>query len=166
MVVEYKIGDKIAHPLHGAGQISEIEQKRVDGKNRSYYVMHIPKGDMRVMIPTDACDQIGIRPIISRERAEELFAVIPEIRVEEDSNWNKRYRENMARIKSGDLAEVAGVIKSLVRRESRFGLSNGERKMLHSAKQILISEIVLAESVEYAIAEARVNAAMWAKETV
>ena len=147
--MRYKIGDKIAHPLHGAGAIREIEQKRVDGKNRSYYVMHIPKGDMRVMIPTDACDQIGIRPIIEKEEAVRIFSAIPELEIEEDSNWNKRYRENMVHIKSGDLLEVAGVIKSLVRRESRIGLSNGERKMLHSAKQILISEMMLSQDCGY-----------------
>ena len=119
--MRYQIGDKIAHPLHGAGEISELEVKRIDGENKSFYVLRIPKGGMKVMIPTDTCDQIGIRPIISRDRAEELFAAIPGIVVEDDSNWNKRYRENMARIKSGDLLEVAGVIKSLVRRDSRFG---------------------------------------------
>ena len=80
--MRYKIGDKIAHPLHGAGAIREIEQKRVDGKNRSYYVMHIPKGDMRVMIPTDACDQIGIRPIIEKEEAVRIFSAIPELEIE------------------------------------------------------------------------------------
>ena len=68
----YNIGDMIVHPLHGAGAISEIQQKRVDGKNRSYYVLMIPRGDMRVMIPTDTCEQIGIRPIIPKERAEEM----------------------------------------------------------------------------------------------
>ena len=149
MVVEYKIGDKIAHPLHGAGQISEIEQKRVDGKNRSYYVMHIPKGDMRVMIPTDACDQIGIRPIIASEQAAEVFRAIPEMELPEDSNWNRRYRENMVHIRSGDLLKVAAVIKALVRREAELGLSNGERKMLHSAKQILISELMLSQDRSY-----------------
>ena len=156
----YQIGDKIVHPLHGAGSISEIEQKRVDGKNRSYYVMHIPKGDMRVMIPTDSCDQIGIRPIIAKERANEIFSAIPELEISEDANWNKRYRENMVHIKSGDLLEVAGVIKSLVRRETRIGLSNGERKMLHSAKQILISEIMLSQERSYDEVERQLYAAL------
>ena len=81
------------------------------------------------------------------------------------ANWNHRYRENMERIKSGDLIEVAGVIKALMHRDNERGLSNGERKMLHSAKQILISEIVLAESVAYPDAEARINAVMLTKET-
>ena len=145
----YQIGDKIVHPLHGAGEISEIQTKRVDGKNRSYYVLHIPSGDMRVMIPTDACEQIGIRPIINRDQASAILSAIPTLEVKEDSNWNKRYRTNMMRIKSGDLLEVAGVIKTLVQREARFGLSNGERKMLHSAKQILLSEMMLSQELSF-----------------
>ena len=149
MIVEYRIGDKVAHPLHGAGAISEIETKRVDGKNRSYYVLLIPRGDMRVMIPTDACERIGLRPIIGREQAEEIIRAIPRMELPEDSNWNRRYRENMVHIRSGDLMKVAAVIKALVRREARFGLSNGERKMLHSAKQILLSEMMLSQEQSY-----------------
>ncbi len=151
----YQIGDKIAHPLHGAGSICEIEHKRVDGKTRSYYVLMIPKGDMRVMIPVDSCEQIGIRPIIDGNEFARILAEIPKLPVLDDSNWNKRYRENMLRLKSGKLLEVAGVVKSLVWREVRFGLSNGERKMLHSAKQILISEMMLSQSLEYEAAERR-----------
>ena len=145
----YSIGDMIAHPLHGAGMISGIEVKRVEGTNRSYYVMRIPRGDMTVMIPTDACDRIGIRPIIASEQATEILRAIPAMDRQEDSNWNRRYRENMASIRSGDLYKVAAVIKSLVRREAEFGLSNGERKMLHSAKQILISEVMLSQQRSY-----------------
>ena len=136
MIVEYRIGDKVAHPLHGAGAISEIETKRVDGKNRSYYVLLIPRGDMRVMIPTDACERIGLRPIIGREQAEEIIRAIPRMELPEDSNWNRRYRENMVHIRSGDLMTVAAVI-------------NGERKMLHSAKQILLSEMMLSQEQSY-----------------
>ena len=156
----YRIGDKIAHPLHGAGEISEIQTKRVDGKNRSYYVLHIPRGDMRVLIPVDACDQIGIRPIISAEEAAVVFKAIPSLPVGEDGNWNKRYRENMVRIKSGSLMEVSAVIKSLARREARFGLSNGERKMLHSAKQIFISEMMLSQERSYEEVEQQLYAAL------
>lgn len=156
----YQIGDKIAHPLHGAGTIDEIEEKRIDGKNKSYYVMHVPKGDMRVMIPTDSCEAIGIRPIVEKKRAAEILKAIPALETEMDSNWNRRYRENMVKIKSGDLLEVAAVIKSLVLRETERGLSTGERKMLHSAKQILISEIVLSQESSYEEVEQQLYAAL------
>lgn len=149
----YKIGDQIAHPLHGAGTISAIESRRINGTNRNYYMMHIPVGDMTVMIPTETCTIIGIRPVIDGERAAVILASIPDIEISDNTNWNKRYRENMVRIKSGDLLEVAAVIKSLVFRDNERGLSTGERKMLHSAKQIFISELVIAMGVAYEEAE-------------
>ena len=156
----YKIGDQIAHPLHGAGVISAIETRRINGQNRDYYMMHIPVGDMTVMIPTETCDIIGIRPVIDADRADVIFDSIPDIEVTSNQNWNKRYRENMVRIKSGDLLEVAAVIKSLVYRDNERGLSTGERKMLHSAKQILISEIVLAQQLSYDEVEQRLYMAI------
>ena len=156
----YKIGDQIAHPLHGAGVISAIETRRINGQNRDYYMMHIPVGDMTVMIPTETCDIIGIRPVIDADRADVIFDSIPDIEVTSNQNWNKRYRENMVRIKSGDLLEVAAVIKSLVYRDNERGLSTGERKMLHSAKQILISEIVLAQQASYDEVEQRLYMAI------
>ena len=149
----FKVGDRVAHPLHGAGTISEIEHKKIEKCFKDYYVMRIPKGDMRVMIPVDACDAVGLRPIIDSVRAEEILSRIPDLEITEDRNWNKRYRENMLRIRSGDLLEVASVIKSLVQRENARGLSTGERKMLHSAKQILISEIVMCFDCSYNEAE-------------
>ncbi|MBQ8263854.1 MAG: CarD family transcriptional regulator [Oscillospiraceae bacterium] len=156
----YKIGDRIAHPLHGAGTISAIESRRINGTNRDYYLMHIPVGDMTVMIPTETCTIIGIRPVIDAERAEAILDSIPEIEVSDNSNWNKRYRENMLRIRSGDLLEVAAVIKSLVYRDNERGLSTGERKMLHSAKQIFISELVIAQNIAYEEAENRLYSAI------
>ena len=155
----FSIGDLVAHPLHGAGTICEIEQKRIDGKNKDYYVMTIPAGGMRIMVPVDGCEAVGLRPIIDSVRAEEILAQIPMLEVIEDSSWNKRYRENMLRIRSGNLLEVAAVVKSLVLRESERGLSTGERKMLHSAKQILISEIVLCLDSSYSEVEERLNQA-------
>ena len=151
----FKIGDRVAHPLHGAGTISEIEHKKIDNSFKDYYVMRIPKGNMRVMIPVDACDAVGLRPIIDSARAEAILHQIPDLQIDEDCNWNKRYRENMLRIRSGNLLEVASVIKSLVERENTRGLSTGERKMLHSAKQILISELVLCLDCSYNEAEER-----------
>ena len=122
--------------------------------------MHIPVGDMTVMIPTETCTIIGIRPVIDAERAEAILDSIPEIEVSDNSNWNKRYRENMLRIRSGDLLEVAAVIKSLVYRDNERGLSTGERKMLHSAKQIFISELVIAQNIAYEEAENRLYSAI------
>lgn len=156
----YKVGDRIAHPLHGAGIISGVERQKIDGEEREYYVLKLPIGDMLIKIPKDTCDLIGVRPIISPKEVESLILSIPGLEIEMTQNWNKRYRENMLRIRSGDLMEVAAVIKGLTNRDSERGLSTGERKMLHSAKQILISEIVLSENTSYAEVENRLNTVM------
>ena len=156
----FAIGDMISHPMHGAGVIDDIEKQKIGGTLREYYVLKLPVGDMLVKIPKDTCQAVGLRPIVSPEEAEKIITSIPDIEVNMTQNWNKRYRENMLKIKSGDLMEVAEVIKGLVIRDRDRGLSTGERKMLHSAKQILISEIVLSESTTYEEVEKRLDMAM------
>lgn len=156
----FQIGDKVVHPMHGAGVVDSIVQKKVDGMVRDYYILKLPNRSMVVMVPTESSEQIGVRPVVDAEQADRVLAAIPGIQVEMTSNWNHRYRENMERMKSGDLLEVARVIKGLAARDQRRGLSTGERKMLHSAKQILISEIVLAKSESYEAVEEALNSAL------
>jgi len=156
----FQIGDKIVHPMHGAGVIDGIVSRRVNGVTRDYYILKLPVGGMVLMIPTENCAEIGVRPVVGPEEADKVLRALPGIEVEIDPNWNRRYRDNMLRLKSGDLFEVARVMKSLMVRESEKGLSTGERKMLHAAKQILISEIVLSECVSYEEVEGRINRAL------
>ena len=160
----FSIGDRIAHPLHGAGVIDGIEERRIDGVTRKYYQLRMPSGgmdvNMDVRIPVEKSAEIGIRPIISPEEADDLLNDLGDIEIDMTQNWNRRYRENMLRIKSGDLMEVARVIKGLMNRDAEKGLSTGERKMLRSAKQILISEVVLAKNCAYEEIEQEINRAM------
>lgn len=156
----FQVGDKIAHPMHGAGVINDIEEKKVNGVVRSYYVLKLPVGGMMVMIPTENCEEIGVRPVIDKSEGDKVIAAFSEIEVEMENNWNRRYRENMERLKSGNLLEVARVVKGLMLRDVNRGLSNGERKMLHSAKQILISELVLSQCSSYEEIEERINLAL------
>ena len=151
----FQVGDKIVHPMHGAGIIDSIVQKKVNGVVRDYYILKLPVGGMLVMIPTANSEEIGVRPVVKGDEADRVIAAIPDIEVDMTPNWNRRYRENMLRLKSGNLLEVARVVKGLMR-----GLSTGERKMLHSAKQILISEIVLSQDASYEDVEARINTAL------
>lgn len=160
----FQIGDKIVHPMHGAGVIEDIVEEKVSGSFIQFYVFKMPISGLTLKIPTANAQVIGIRPISDSEEIERVIDQIPCLGIDMTANWNHRYRENMERLKSGDLLEVAGVIKALMHRDSERGLSNGERKMLHNAKQILISEIVLAEDVGYAAAETRVNDVMQKKE--
>lgn len=156
----FQIGDKVVHPMHGAGIVDSIVQKKVNGVMREYYVLKLPVRAMVVMVPTENCEEIGVRPIVDREQADRVLAAIPDIQVEMTQNWNRRYRENMERIKSGDLFEVARVVKGLMLRDVQKGLSTGERKILHSAKQILISEIVMCQSSSYEDVEACIDHAL------
>ena len=145
----YSVGDSVVYPLHGAGVIEAIEEREISGKVDSYYVMRIPFGDMRVLIPVAGADKIGVRDIIPESTVDEVIKSFKTVEEDTGLNWNKRFRENMERIKSGDIFEVAGVVKSLMMREKEKGLSTGERKMLTNAKQILISEIVIAKNSSY-----------------
>ena len=155
----FQVGDKIVHPMHGAGVVDSIVSKKVNGVVREYYLLKIPVGGMLVMIPTTNSEEIGVRPVVNSAEADRIIASIPDIEVDMTANWNRRYRENMLRLKSGDLTEVARVVKGLALRDTDRGLSTGERKMLHSAKQILISELVLSQNTSYEDVEARINTA-------
>ena len=156
----FQVGDKIVHPMHAAGVVVSIVQKKINGVVREYYILKLPVGGMLVMIPTENSEEIGVRPVINGEEADRVIAAIPSIEVHMTPNWNRRYRENMLRLKSGDLLEVARVVKGLTHRDEERGLSSGERKMLHSGKQILISEIVLSQNASYEDVERRINTAM------
>ena len=153
----YQVGDKVVHPMHGAGVIDSIVQRKVAGKLEDYYLLKLSVGSMTVMIPTGNTQEIGVRPIVSSEEAKDLLRALENIEVDMTQNWNRRYRENMVRLKSGDLLEVARVVKGLLLREGQRGLSNGERKMLRTAKQILISELVLAQSLPYKTVEDNID---------
>ncbi|NLC72723.1 MAG: CarD family transcriptional regulator [Ruminococcaceae bacterium] len=153
----FRVGDRIAHPMHGAGVIDKIIKKRINGEERDYYVLKLPAGDMLVMIPVDGCEQIGVRHIIDSKAAETIMDSISDIEISMNQNWHKRYRENMLKIKSGDLMEVAEVVKGLIISDDEKGLSMQDRKILNAAKQILISEIVLSSSFSYDEVEQRIH---------
>jgi len=140
----YHVGDKVVYPMHGAGVIESIEEREVLGKKQMYYIMRMPAGDMTAMIPTMGCEEIGVRFVISRDEACHVLETFKKTPIFEDSNWNKRHRENMLKIKSGDIYQVLNVVKDLMYRDRAKGLSTSERKMLNCAKQILISELVLS----------------------
>ena len=158
----FEIGDKVVYPMHGAGTIENIELKEILGEERKYFIMKMPIGEMKVMIPIDNMQEVGVREIISKEEMEEVITVLKGDKGKMPQNWNRRFRLNMDKIKSGDIYEIAAVVRNLMLLDKEKGLSTGERKMLNDAKQMLISEMVLvcgltleeteellAESVEF-----------------
>lgn len=158
----FQVGDQIVHPMHGAGVVDSIIEHDVDGESRQYYSLRFPVGEMQVMVPVRTSEKIGVRPIMQAEEAEKVMTAIPSIRIEMDSNWSRRYRENMEKLKSGDMMQVAEVMKGLLLRDQIRTLSTGERKMLHSAKQILISELALSTKAMFEDVEKRVSEAVYA----
>ena len=140
----FNVGDKIVYPMHGAGTIDSIEEKDILGQKQSYYILKMP-GEVKVMIPTAKAEEVGVRNIINKESADKVFGILEKDETEMDKNWNKRYRDNMDKMKSGDIYEIADVVRNLSFKQKEKGLSTGEKKMLNNAKQILVSELVLAE---------------------
>ena len=143
----FKVGDKIVYPMHGAGTIESIEEKEILGEKQKYYIMKMPVGDIKVMVPTKNAELIGVRDVIGGDVAESVLDVLSAMPTDMSSNWNKRYRDNQDKMKSGDICEVADVVRNLTFRQKDKGLATGEKKMLSNAKQILISELVLAEAM-------------------
>lgn len=141
----FNVGDRVVYPMHGAGVIEAIEEKEILGETRKYYVMRIPNGDMRVLIPMDNVEESGLREVIDEQQISEVLSVLQDREDVSNPNWNRRYRANLEKIKTGDILEVAEVVRNLSLREREKGLSTGERKMLDNARQILISELVLAK---------------------
>lgn len=156
----FQVGDKVVHPMHGAGVIDKIVEERISGRTQMYYVFSMPVSGLVLKIPTSKSHLVGLRSVMDAASASAVIGALDRLDTGETANWNKRYRENLDRLKSGDLYEVARVIKCLMRRDAERGLSTGERKMLHSAKQIFLSEMVLATGESYQTMESRLCACM------
>ncbi|NLP18674.1 MAG: CarD family transcriptional regulator [Firmicutes bacterium] len=143
----FNVGDKIVYPMHGAGIIEAIKEQEVLGEKRKYYVMHLPLGDMKVMIPTGNVEKLRLRGVIDEDGVEKVLSILKEQKTKMSTNWNRRFRANMEKIRTGDIYEVAEVVRNLSLRKKERGLSTGETKMLDNARQILISELVLARDI-------------------
>lgn len=125
----FNIGDKVVYPMHGAGVVDSIEEKDILGEKQAYYILKMP-GEVKVMVPTAKAEQVGVRGIIDKSAAEKVFGVLEANETEMSMNWNKRYRDNMEKMKSGDIYEVADVVRNLSFKQKEKGLSTGERKCL------------------------------------
>ncbi len=152
----FNVGDYIVYPMHGAGTIDAIEEKDILGEKQAYYIIKMP-GEVKVMIPTAQADKVGIRNIIDKTEADKVFDILGENDTQTEMNWNKRYRENMDKMKTGDIYEVADVVRNLSFKQKEKGLSTGEKKMLTNAKQILVSELSLAQNSTEETIEGRIE---------
>ena len=138
----FKVGDYIVYPMYGAGIITEIVEKDFLGEMRTYYNVSLPYCRMEASVPVDNCEKLGVRAVIDQSRIDEVIEVLKGETEPMNPNWNKRYRENTERMQTGDILEVAAVVRNLVRTDRAKPLSTGEKKLLGTAKQILESELI------------------------
>lgn len=148
------IGDIVVYPMHGAGEIAGIEECEVMGEHKSYYVLKLPMGNLKVMIPVDNAENIGLREVIGEEELNEVLAVLKAKPEKAKGSWNKRFQSNLDRMKSGDLKEVASVARNLIKQDKERRISSGEKRLMDLAKQILVSEFVYAANKDVKEAEA------------
>ena len=130
--------------MHGAGVIAGIENCEVLGEGKSYYVLQMPLGNMKVMIPTDNVDNIGLRDIISEDKVGEVKDVLEDKPEKASGSWNRRFHANLNRMKTGNICDVAAVARNLILQDRQRKVSSGERRLMDLARQILISELVYA----------------------
>ena len=143
----FSAGDKIVYPMHGAGFICGVEEMKILGEKKKYYIFKLPCSEINVMIPVDSETAVGIRPVADMAVVSDAVELLKAESSEMDSNWNRRYRDNMEMLKSGDIMKVAEVVRNLMRMDRRKSLSSGEGKLLNNAHQILVSEMMLAMDI-------------------
>ena len=143
----YEVGDKVVYPHHGAGRIMKIEEKEVLGELRSYLTIQILHNDMTVMVPVENADRAGLRRVVDVGVVEEVLAVLRGNPTKMPKNWSRRYKHNREKLKTGDIFEVAEVVRNLAVRHADKGLSTGEKQMFSKAKKILASELMYARNI-------------------
>ena len=156
----FDVGDKVVYPHHGAAVIEKREQKEVFGETREYLVLKLAYGDLTLMVPCDNTDEVGLREVINDEEVEEVFAVLRKKEARMPTNWSRRYKNHVEKLKSGDIYQVAEVVRNLSIRDKDKGLSAGEKRMLSKARQILVSELTFAIGVSEEEAEKKLNEAL------
>jgi CarD family transcriptional regulator len=146
--IEFEIGDNVVYPHHGAGQVLRKEIKEVLGEKREYLTIKILHNDMTVMVPTENAALAGLRRVIDEDTVKKVLAVLQDECSEMPKNWNRRFKHNRDKIKTGDIYELAEVVRNLAIREAEKGLSTGEKQMFTRAKKILCSELMYALEID------------------
>ncbi len=153
----YKIGDKIVYPLHGAGVIEGIEDKKVLGDKKKYYIVQLSHNQLKIMIPEDTFQDVGIRQVVSKRKAKEILSMLSKNRSRMPKDWSMRYKKNKEKLRTGDIYKVAEVVRNLSVRDGDIGLSTGEKRLLNMAKQILISELCFSLDISLEETEEKVE---------
>jgi CarD family transcriptional regulator len=158
--VTFDVGDKVVYPHHGAATIEKREKMVAFGEEREYLVLRLAYGDLTLKVPADNTDSVGLRDVINDEEVEEVFAVLRKKEARMPTNWSRRFKNHVEKLKSGDIYQVAEVVRNLSIRDKDKGLSAGEKRMLAKARQILTSELTFALNVNEEEAEQRLDDAL------
>ena len=150
----FEVGETVVYPHHGAATIIEVKERVIKGETKKYLKLNVTQGDLIIEVPADNVDLVGVRDVIGKEGLDKVFEVLRAPHTEEPTNWSRRYKANLEKLASGDVNKVAEVVRDLWRRDKDRGLSAGEKRMLSKARQILVSELALAEGTNEDKAEA------------
>jgi CarD family transcriptional regulator len=164
--IDFEVGDNVVYPHHGAGQVIKKEEKDVLGETRDYLTIKILHNDMTVMVPCQNAGKAGLRRVIDEETVKKVLAVLADDVSEMPKNWNRRFKHNRDKIKTGDIYELAEVVRNLAVREQDKGLSTGEKQMYTRAKKILASEMMYAVEKTEEEAEAYLDEVLSRPETL
>lgn len=144
----FEVGETVVYPHHGAATIIEVKDRIIRGETKKYLKLNVTQGDLIIEVPAENVDLVGVRDVIGQEGLDKVFEVLRAPFTEEPTNWSRRYKANLEKLASGDVIKVSEVVRDLWRRDQDRGLSAGEKRMLAKAKQILISELALAEKTD------------------
>jgi len=144
----FNVGDRIVYPNHGAGVVQEVKTKKVDGESKKCFILRFHKGDLKITVPAEKVEDVGLRSVISKRQIKSVFEILNQEQSQMPANWNHRYKKNCDKIKSGDVYEVAEVVRNLSIRDREKGLSAGEKRMLGQVRQILLSEIISVLNID------------------
>ena len=164
--IAFEIGDNVVYPHHGAGQVIKKEQKEILGEVREYLTIKILHNDMTVMVPCENAGKAGLRRVIDEDTVKKVLAVLSDDVSEMPKNWNRRFKHNRDKIKTGDIMELAEVVRNLAIREQDKGLSTGEKQMYTRAKKILASEMMYALDKDEEQAEAYLDDILTREDTL
>lgn len=156
----FNIGDRIVYPMHGAGTITAIEDKEILGEIKKYYIMTMPIANIKISIPVDNIQSIGIRSVMSVEDGHRVMEILRAEKTEMNSNWSQRFRDNLENLKTGDPFEIAEIVRNLQLRDMEKGLSSSEKKMLNSSKRMLTSELIIIGSMSVEEAQTMIDEAI------
>ena len=144
----FEVGETVVYPHHGAATIIEVKDRVIKGETKKYLKLNVTQGDLIIEVPAENVDLVGVRDVIGQEGLDQVFEVLRAPFTEEPTNWSRRYKANLEKLASGDVIKVSEVVRDLWRRDQDRGLSAGEKRMLAKARQILISELALAEKCD------------------